>query len=225
MYEHLNASARIASPLLSAEQVSYSAALKALGDEVQSVSADKLAVVFTAQYTNEEYTAVLQALKKLTGGMPKVFVWRDESEKEDEFDGILMRGDRNPNTRGMNDVLKAEGVKPAILKSDYSSLASSGAELTLVFGPEVESAYPNMAKALSRLAEMKKAVYFGNTLQEPAQKMWLRMPVKVFSEKSGTFVNFNGVAQKLKANAPVFPAVKCVSEYFGQLSSSAQSNV
>jgi len=225
MYEHLNASARIASPLLSDEQVSYAAALTALGDAVQSVSAEKVAVVFTAQYTNEEYSAVLQGLKKLTGGMPKVFVWRDESEKEDEFDGILMRGDRNPNTRGMNDVFKAEGVKPSILKSDYSTLASSGAELTLIFGPEVESAYPNMAKALSRLVEMKKTVYFGNTLQEPAQKMWLRMPVKVFSEKSGTFVNFNGIAQKLKANAPVFPAVKCVSEYFGQLGASAQSNV
>ena len=196
-----------------------------MSDAVQSVSAEKLAVVFTAQYTNEEYSSVLQSLKKLTGGTPKVFVWRDEAEKEDEFDGILMRGDRNPNTRGMNDVFKAEGVKPVVLKADYSALASSGADVTLVFGPEVESAYPNMQKALSRLVEMKKTVFFGNGMQEPVNKMWLRMPVKVFAEKSGTFVNFNGIAQKLKANAPVFPAVRCVSEYFSQLSESAQSKV
>lgn len=223
MYEHLNASARIASPLLSGEQVSFPAALQALGDAVQSVSAEKIAVVFTAQYTNEEYTSVLHALKKMTGGLPKVFVWRDESEKEEDFDGILMRGDRNPNTRGMNDVFKTEGVKSVLLKADYSVLASSEAELTLIFGPEVESAYPNMQAALSRLVEMKKTVFFGNSMQEPVNKMWLRMPVKVFAEKSGTFVNFNGIAQKLKANAPVFPAVKCVSEYFSQLSETTQS--
>lgn len=225
MYEHLNASHRISAPRLEGAQVAAQAALKTLADGFAGLKAEQIAVVFTAQFTNEEYAATLKSLQKIAGGVPKVFVWRDESEKADDFDGILFRGDRNPNTRGMMDVFKEYGVTPVLLKDDFSALASSGSELTLIFGPEVESAYPNLAKALSRFVELKKTVYFGNTLHEAAGKMWLRMPVKVFAEKNGTFVNFKGIAQKLKANAPVFPAVKGVDEYFAELGQLAQPAV
>ncbi|MBM3382882.1 MAG: 2Fe-2S iron-sulfur cluster binding domain-containing protein [Betaproteobacteria bacterium] len=225
MYEHLNASARLPAPLLNGETVSSQAALQAVTDTLKSVSADKVAVVLTAQFTNEDYKATLSTLKTLLKGTPKVFVWRDESEKAEDFDGILFRGDRNPNTRGMMDVFKEQGVSPVMLKGDFSALASAAAELTLIFGPEVEAGYPNLGKALSRFVEVKKAVYFGNTLNESAKKMWLRMPVKVFAEKSGTFVNFNGVAQKLKANPPVFTAVKGVDEYFADLSKMSQATL
>lgn len=225
MYEHLNASARLSSPLLNGESVSHQAALQAVADAVKSVSADKVAVVFTAQFTSEEYSATLKTLKATLKSAPKVFVWRDESEKIEDFDGILFRGDRNPNTRGMMDVLKEEGINPVILKGDFSSLASCGAELTFIFGPEIEAGYPNLQKVLSRFIEMKKTVYFGNSLSQAAQRMWICIPVKVFAEKNGTFVNFNGVAQKLKANAPIFPAVKSVDEYFAELGKIAQTAV
>lgn len=225
MYEHLNASTRLSAPLLNGESVTFQAALQAVSDATKSVSADKVAVVFTAQFTSEEYSAVLNSLKTTLKGTPKVFVWREETETEESFDGILFRGDRNPNTRGMTEVLKQESVGASILKGDFSALANAGAELTLVFGPEVESAYPSLAKALSRFVELKKSVYFGNTLNEVAKKFWLRIPVKTFAEKSGTFVNFNGVAQKLKANPPVYPAVKAVDEYFADLGKLAQSAV
>jgi NADH-quinone oxidoreductase subunit G len=223
MYEHLNASARLPAPLLNGETVSSQAALHAVSDALKSTAAEKVALVFTAQFTNEEYAATLTAMKSLLKATPKVFVWRDESEKVEDFDGILFRGDRNPNTRGMMDVFKEQGVSPVMLKGDFSALASVGAELTLIFGPEVEAGYPNLAKALGRFIELKKTVYFGNTLNESAKKMWMRMPVKVFAEKSGTFVNFNGVAQKLKANPSVFTAVKGVDEYFADLSKMAQA--
>lgn len=225
MYEHLNASARLAAPSLNGVQVSAPAALQAVGESLRGLSADQVSVVFTAQYTNEEYIAALKVLKSTLKASPKVFVWRDESEKSDDFDGILFRGDRNPNTRGLMDVLKEQDVTPVMLKGDYSALAAAGAELTFVFGPEVESAYPNLQKSLARFVEMKKAVYFGNSISDAAKKMWLRMPVKVFAEKNGTFVNFNGIAQKLRANPSVFPGVKGVDEYFVELSKIAQASV
>lgn len=217
MYEHLNASARLASPLLSGQSISSAAALQAVADAVKGLSADKVALVLTAQYTNEEYAGVLSSLKTVLKGTPRVFVWRDESEKADDFDGILFRGDRNPNTRGMMDVLKEHAVQPTMLKGDFSALAGTSPEVTVVMGPEIEAGYPNLQKALSRFSEMKKAVYFGNSLTDAAKKFWLRVPVKTFAEKSGTFVNFNGVAQKLKANPPVFTNVKAVDEYFAEV--------
>jgi len=225
MYEHLNASARLASPQLNGQNISTAAALQALTDAAKGLAADKVALVLTAQFTNEEYTSTLATLKSVLKGMPKVFIWRDESEKADDFDGILFRGDRNPNTRGMMDVLKEQGISATMLKGDLAPLASAAPELTLIFGPEVEAGYPNLNKALGRFSELKKTVYFGNSLSDAAKKMWLRLPVRTFAEKSGTFVNFNGVAQKLRANAPVFTTVKGVDEYFADMSKIAQSAV
>jgi NADH-quinone oxidoreductase subunit G len=225
MYEHLNASSRLASPQLEGQSISSAAAMQAVTDAAQGLAADKVALVLTAQFTNEEYVASLSALKSVLKSAPKVFIWRDESEKADDFDGILFRGDRNPNTRGMMDVLKDHGITATVLKGDYAPLAAAAPELTLILAPEVESAYPNLAKAVGRFSELKKTVYFGNALTDSAKKLWLRIPVKTFAEKSGTFVNFNGVAQKLKANPAVFANVKGVDEYFGDLSRLAQSAV
>jgi NADH-quinone oxidoreductase subunit G len=220
MYEHLNASARLAAPSLNAQNITPVVAVQTLSEALQkSGSADAVSVVFTAQYTSEEYASVLTSLKALLKGTPKVFVWRDESEKADDFDGILYRGDRNPNTRGMMDVFKEQGVNPTLLKGDFAPLATAAGagQLTLVFGPEVESAYPNLQKALTRFAELKKVVYFGNTLNSSAQPFWLRLPVKVFAEKNGTFVNFKGIAQSLKANPSVLTTAKGVDEYFAEV--------
>ena len=96
-----------------------------------------MALVLTAQYTNEEYETVLNAFTNALGALPKVYVWRDASENVEAFDGILLRGDRNPNTQGLKDVLAKHGVTPELLCKDWSKLGAQAASHAFVFGPEV----------------------------------------------------------------------------------------
>jgi NADH-quinone oxidoreductase subunit G len=221
MYEHLNVENRLAAPLLEGKGAEWGSLLASLSGELRSKGVAATAVVLTPQYTVEEYEALLGGLKALVGGLPQIYVWRSKGEKAEAFDGILFRGDLNPNTKGLQQVLEKHGVSAKTLSGDFSALAGQHPELTLVFGPEVEKAYTDVGQDLSRFAELPKVVYFGVSLHEAARRFWMRLPTKTFAEKSGTVVNFKGTPQKFKANPPVMPLVRGVDEIFAQLSNQA----
>ena len=221
MYEHLNTAERLSHPLASGKSTTWAEVESNLKSEFAVLksagSAQKVALVLTAQYTNEEYDILLNGFKNALGTLPKVYVWRDASENISAFDGILYRGDRNPNTAGLTEILAKHGVSPELLCKDWSKLGAQGATHAFVFGPEVNAAYPNLATDLNRFAEVGKVAYFGTTRHELGKRFWLQLPTKVYAEKSGTFVNFKGIAQKLKSNPPVMPSVRGVDEIFGGL--------
>ena len=59
----------------------------------------------TAQYTTEEY----QALKDFFEGIP-FYHWESSGKETKDFDGLLLRGDRNPNRAGLREVFPE--IKP-----------------------------------------------------------------------------------------------------------------
>lgn len=221
MYEHPNASARLGSPHLNGKQVAWPEALQALRASLSELKEtqkiNSLALVVTPQYTNEEYEGLFATLKSMLGSLPSVFIWRDAAEDTQAFDGILLRGDRNPNTMGLTQVLAKYGVTAAVIGKDFAPLAALAPEMALVLGPEVEKSYSQFATDLGRLAEISKVAYFGVAIHEISKRFWLRLPTKVYAEKNGTFVNFKGIAQKLRSNPPVFPAARGVDEVFSEL--------
>ena len=146
-----------------------------------------------------------------------MYVWRDATENLEKFDGILFRGDLHPNSSGLNKILTENKITPIALKGDFSALASQKASLTLVFGPEIEKSYSQFANEITRFAELANVVYFGTTLNPITKKFSMTIPTKVFAEKSGTFVNHKGIAQKLKANPPVFVNLLGIEDLFSEL--------
>lgn len=219
MYEHLNANERLAAPTLIGKHLPWESLAKELGQKLSIVKgkAEQVALVLTPQYTNEEYENIFSYLKTVLGALPKIYIWRDASEKTESFDGILFRGDHNANTQGLKQALEQLSVKAITLSGDFSPLASQNATLTLVFGPEIEKSYKQFSNEVTRFAELSNVIYFGTTLNPITKKFSLAIPTKVFAEKNGTFVNFNGIAQKLKANPPVFPAMKGIEDIFAEI--------
>ncbi len=217
-FEHLNVKDRLVSPLgADNSALSWSDAAARFGELVKSqAGADngKVALVLTPQHTNEEFSAIFSHLKSQLGREPEVFVWREATEERDSFDGILFRGDRNPNTRGLEDTLKELGVS-AKECSGLKDVGLSQAQLAVVLGPEVERAYPSLETDLAVLREMPAVVYFGNHRSQAAAGLSLRVPTLVFTEKEGTYVNHAGLKQTLKANARVMPSLKSLTEFLG----------
>ncbi|MEQ1665281.1 MAG: 2Fe-2S iron-sulfur cluster-binding protein, partial [Bdellovibrionales bacterium] len=78
------------------------AAAKQVGEKLRNAikthGVDKVAVVVTAQYTNEEYAAFFDYFVKDLG-VKSVYQWINNPEDSEGFDGLLFRGDRNPNTK------------------------------------------------------------------------------------------------------------------------------
>ncbi len=161
-------------------------------------NAANAAIVLTGQYTTEEYEAALKSFADL--GIKRVFHWVNNPGTFDSFDGLLLRGDRNPNTRGLLQALEKNG-----LKSNWSDLEAglgNGSITTLIVaGPENQVWFPEMKKVVQMASKAKNLVWMQTgknaDLENLSGNVWL-IPMKSYVEKDGSFVNFQGLVQKFK---------------------------
>lgn len=217
MFEHLNVKARLVQPQAQgAKPLTWEQAHAEFDRLTQSVSAEERVVLaITPQYTNEEVRTVLEAVQKRLGRMPEVVIWREASEDREAFDGILYRGDRNPNSRGTENVLNEWGVSGLRTVAGLNEIGQEKPHLVIAMGPEVESSFPSLTSDLTVLGDLSQVIYFGNSLAKPLENVALRIPTLVFAEKDGVFVNHAGHEQKLKPNKRVMPSLKSLQEFFG----------
>ena len=219
MYDHLNAKNRLSTPKQLGKEITWQNAKTELNNtftKAQNLDANKVALILTPQYTNEEYAYILDKLTSQFKNKPQVYIWRNADEKPEDFDGILMRGDKNPNTTGLSKALEKLNINATTLKGNFSALAAQKPEITFVFSPEIEKSYANFSNELVHLSELNNIVYFGNTKQSVIEKFSLTIPTQVFAEKNGTYTNFKGIEQKLKSNPPVFPALQGIEQIFAE---------
>lgn len=133
------------------------AAAKAASDVVKAASADSLALVLTAQYTVEEYEAIVSTFAN-EFKTKNVYFWINNKEQFTSFDGLLLRGDKNPNTRGLLKVLEKYGMNATW--DDLSAKLSSGSIKTVVVaGPENQSAFPDMNEKVKELSKAQNLIW------------------------------------------------------------------
>ncbi|MES3037166.1 MAG: 2Fe-2S iron-sulfur cluster-binding protein [Bdellovibrionota bacterium] len=157
------------------------------------------ALVLTGQYTVEEYESIVSTFVQ-SYGSKNIFHWINNPNNVDDFDGLLFRGDRNPNTKGVLKVLAKHGIQNQW--SDLVSKLGSGEIKNLVVAaPENLAVYPDLSEKISLFNKAANLVWFSTAnsseytnLKEGA---WV-VPMKSFVEKEGTFINFQGLEQKFK---------------------------
>lgn len=179
------------------EMVPGAAAKEASGGVLQSGA--KTAVVLTGQYSVEEYESFLDdCVQKL--GTQNIFHWQNLPDQVKDFDGLLLRGDRNPNTKGLKTALEKRGLNKTWGELE-SMLQKSEIQTLIVAGPENQKWFPDMPEKLKLFSKAKNLIWMqaGKTAAfDQVATDILVLPMKTFVEKDGTYVNFNGVAQKVK---------------------------
>ncbi len=172
----------------------------------------KVGVVFTGQYTNEEYANAMQTFKSL--GVASFFEWNDSESTKDEFDGLLIRGDKNPNTKGLQDEARNHsGLKS--LSDAISAVESGQIDTVFVMAPENISVYPNYQKTYESLSKAKNFIWFGANKTEGFEKTssanTYLIPMKSYIEKDGTF-SYHDHAQKFFAVTTIVAGALTLSE-------------
>jgi NADH-quinone oxidoreductase subunit G len=156
------------------KEVSMGAAVSAAA-RLLSESRGKILGIISASATLEEAELFKKLVKALDG------VVGYERRKEGQDDAFLKRADRDANLKGISglgiDRLAGEGIV--------------NAELLLV----LESLYSEPVNGASG----KKSVVLSPKLSELAETASVGIPVAGYPEHSGTFVNFEGKAQKFEA--------------------------
>ena len=147
------------------------------------------ALILTGQYTNEEY----EALAEMFNGSA-VYHWLNNEKNLKDFDGLLLRGDRNPNTEGLKKAFPH--IKPFL---EFENLSESIASV-LVAGPENAEFFPDIEEKTSVFDKCNQVIWIApasNPFLSPKENHW-QIPVKTSFEKEGTYINATGEIQKIK---------------------------
>lgn len=180
------------------EEMHAGAAAKDAAQVVKAAGANA-ALVLTAQYTVEEFDAIVSAWVKDLGSK-RIYYWINNKETFDSFDGLLIRGDKNPNTTGLLQVLEKHGIT-ATWNELTEGVANGSIQTVVVAGPEIQTHYSDLSNKYSDFSKVKNLIWLSaGKLQVPdqaAHTVW-QIPMKTFIEKSGTFVNHAGLAQKFE---------------------------
>lgn len=167
--------------------------------EVIKSGKDATAVVLTGQYTVEEYDSFVGTLVK-EFGIKKIYHWNNNASTANDFDGLLIRGDKNPNTKGLLKVLDKHQIKTEWADLE-KGLDSKSIKNLIVAGPENAAVYTDMSAKLKTFAKAEKLIWLGSAkvdaVLDSAKQVYV-VPMKSFVEKEGTFINHAGVEQKFK---------------------------
>lgn len=194
-YKHLNQEHRLRHGVITdskgRRKAHFQEAVGALATKLLATDVSDVALLVSPQYTCEEYDAFFNFFVTELG-VRKVYQWREPTEKVEEFDGVLYRGDHNPNTKGLATALAKVGL-PSEVKNGFEEVAKSGAKVVIALAPELEFQYPSFGSQLAQLLELDYVSLW--TLNgSVANRLDLKhaIPMKGFTEKSGTFLNFEG---------------------------------
>jgi NADH-quinone oxidoreductase subunit G len=138
--------------------------------------------------------------EKVTFKSKKVFFWVNNKESFESFDGLLLRGDKNPNTKGLLKILDKYGLTATW--GDLKSGIEKGELKTLVVaGPENQAVFPDLGEKITELSKVPKLIWLQAGKNEQLEALTgdvTLIPLKTYVEKDGTFVNHQGLEQKFK---------------------------
>lgn len=176
-------------------------AAKDAAEFLKSAKAEDITLVLTGQHTVEEYEALLETFVN-TYKTKNIFHWWPQEAEAAQFDGLLIRGDKNPNTNGLKQALAKFGINTKWSDLEQSLKAGKVKQL-VVIGPENFAVYKDLDSKISLFAQAEHLIY-ATSVKVPALencktlKMATVIPLKSYIEKDGTFVNHSGLAQKFK---------------------------
>ncbi len=181
---------------------------------LKSASADSIALVLTGQQTVEEYQSIVDTFVNHFK-TKNIFHWWPHQAQAEQFDGLLIRGDKNPNTKGLLKVLGDHGV--ATQWKDLEAGINSGKiKHLVVVGPENTSAYQDLQTQYALFAKAENVVLMTAAKSEEFKQLGLKnalmIPLKTYIEKAGTFINFSGRAQTFKKVTTIVSEALTVSE-------------
>ena len=167
-------------------------------NRISSHGKNSVVLILTAQYTLEELDAVVSRFKS-DFGIEQIYWWKNNAGKFEEFDGILLRGDRNPNSRGLIEIFNKYSLN-ADAVNIVEAVKNASVRTVVVAGPENQSYFSDLPAVLSACNGKDEVVWLtANPLADDSVRglTMYQIPMKCFVEKEGTFINHSGLRQKI----------------------------
>jgi len=200
---------RLGTALVGGEDASLEEALAAAKDQLAGLKDDpaKVAVVLSAQHSNEDNYALLTLAKTFIGAKDLYVSGRPLGRG----DKILMSEDKNPNTLGVMQLAGAPAPKP--IAALFDAIKAGKYAFVIALGSEIEVDAKDADSALSKLKGVVTIAAHDGPLARAAH---VALPSTAWAEQDGTYVNRQGFAQKseraLKARGDARPGWELVAK-------------
>jgi NADH-quinone oxidoreductase subunit G len=204
---------RVATPLRRERSgqapATWDAAVTAVADALTRHSPDQIGVIASPRMANEDLFALRHLLKRRSISQAGYAV---PPRIPGDEDSLLIRADKNPNSRGA-ELVGLPGDVPALLQ------AARGGQLRClwVFDHDLfESAWPE-AEVRMALTAVPMLIWSGtNANATSALAHWV-LPSAAWVEREGTFTNFQGRVQRFRAAVPPLGEARPDWEVIGQV--------
>ena len=176
---------------------------------------EEIGLVLTGQHTVEEYEAIVTAFVNFYK-TKNIFHWINNKDSFDTFDGLLLRGYKNPNTKGLLQTLDKYGITSKWTDLE-DGLKTKKIKYLVVAGPENTFVYPDLQSKLQLFSQAENFIFLSSA-RMPALESYAGdnkislIPLKTYIEKDGTFINAMGLAQKFKKATTVVSEALTLTE-------------
>jgi NADH-quinone oxidoreductase subunit G len=194
-YQAINAETRALYPQLrqndTLTRASWQDALQQGAAALRQYDGDAIGVLVAPQGTNEDCFLLAKLASDLLG-TPHVVLFPGAPGYEDD---LLLRADRNPNTRGAKDMSLPQpgasglqALQEAIEQGSVKVLYAIDTDLTAAYGTETAS----------RLARQLDSLILQTSHTRPDfEHAQVVLPSATYAERDGTFTNFQGRIQRI----------------------------
>lgn len=150
----------------------------------------KIGVLLSPQLSNEELYLAKQIF---TGHLRLEDVALLSPNAEGFQDDILIRADKNPNTRGAAELGLKAGQAAAVLEK----AAAGGLEGLIIFGQDLTACF-DAGRQKKAFEKLSWSCFVGSNHHLTSEFASHVLPAATHFEKEGTFTNFEGITQKFE---------------------------
>jgi NADH-quinone oxidoreductase subunit G len=202
---------RLLDPRVGGKPASVESALAEAKRRFAGVPKESIAVVLSAQHSNEDNFALLELAGTFIG-TTDLFVSGKPKGKRDE---ILIHEDKNPNTAG----LKKLAVTARPVQELLERILGGSSTHVIALGSDLPGPAELLEAPLSKLAGLVTIASHDGPLVRRAH---VALPACTWAEAEGTYVNSRGMAQKSEraidpkgASQPAWQLVSLLGEALG----------
>ena len=172
-------------------EIKWEEAYNKISEIVKSVKEEEIALLFSPFASNEDLLAAYHLFKN-TLKLKNIHVFiRQRSEDIAYKKGFIIEGERYPNVQGSKIIFG----KDEISFNEFTGKISDGKiKVLFVYEGEEPEEYPE--KRLEEFGRIENLIVFASQKSVLTGKASLLLPVTLFTEKTGTFINSKGRLQR-----------------------------
>jgi NADH-quinone oxidoreductase subunit G len=187
-YQRENDAERVVTTRIAATAESYDETVAAAAARLaKAAKAGKLGAIVSPRLVAEDMYAWRSLLEALGGASFGV-----RALKRGEDDALLIRADKGANSRGAQWIFGADATEASV----RTAVAAGRISTLLVLGDTLDPA--DTPAAVVGLSGRIETVFIGPFLSGAAHQADVAIPSASWSEADGTFVNFQGRAQRVR---------------------------